>query len=143
MKFESWVFNPKSWVLSLESWILNLEFWSLNLESWVLSLESWILKFESWILNLESWVLSLESWVLSLESWVLKLWIFRRKRRVWHVQYSDWSEQGIPKDLNSYIQFMEEMSSLRSLSVGCTYNFNPGGGAVKMYSINYGRRGWI
>jgi hypothetical protein len=50
---------------------------------------------------------------------VFYYWIFmcRRSRRVWHLQYSDWQEQGLPRNVSSYLQFLEELSELRRLTV--------------------------
>jgi hypothetical protein len=36
---------------------------------------------------------------------------------VWHLQYSDWQEQGLPRNVSSYLQFLEELSELRRLTV--------------------------
>jgi len=40
----------------------------------------------------------------------------RRKRRVWHVQFTDWSDQGLPRDAASYLHFLEEMAAIRRVS---------------------------
>jgi len=42
----------------------------------------------------------------------------KRKRRVWHVQYSDWTEQGVPRDVSTYLTALEEMAAIRRLSAG-------------------------
>jgi len=42
----------------------------------------------------------------------------RRRRRIWHIQYTDWSEQGLPRDVDYFLHFMQEISALRSLSAG-------------------------
>jgi hypothetical protein len=36
---------------------------------------------------------------------------------VWHLQYNDWQEQGLPRNVSSYLQFLEELSELRRLTV--------------------------
>ena len=41
----------------------------------------------------------------------------RRKRRVWHVQYSAWTEQGVPRDVPTYLAALQEMADIRRLSV--------------------------
>jgi hypothetical protein len=45
------------------------------------------------------------------------IFVCRRSRRVWHLQYSDWQEQGLPRNVSSYLQFLEELSELRRLTV--------------------------
>ena len=34
-------------------------------------------------------------------------------RTVWHLQYTDWGDAGCPTDVRSFLEFLEEMSSLR------------------------------
>ena len=36
---------------------------------------------------------------------------------MWHLQYNDWQEQGLPRNVSSYLQFLEELSELRRLTV--------------------------
>ena len=38
----------------------------------------------------------------------------KTKRTVWHLQYSDWSDHGCPSNVKRYIEFLEEVSALRS-----------------------------
>jgi protein tyrosine phosphatase len=35
-------------------------------------------------------------------------------RTIWHLQYTDWGDTGCPTDVRSYLDFLEEMSSLRT-----------------------------
>jgi len=37
-----------------------------------------------------------------------------RSRTIWHLQYTDWGDTGCPTDVRAYLDFLEEMSSLRS-----------------------------
>ena len=54
----------------------------------------------------------------------------RTTRTVWHLQYTDWGEAGCPMDVRSYLEFLEEMSSLRrhvtsEMMRGIARNRNP------------------
>ena len=37
-----------------------------------------------------------------------------RTRTIWHLQYTDWGDTGCPTNVRSYLDFLEEMSSLRT-----------------------------
>lgn len=37
----------------------------------------------------------------------------KTSRTVWHLQYTDWGDAGCPTDVRSFLEFLEEMSSLR------------------------------
>ena len=37
-----------------------------------------------------------------------------RRRTIFHLQYADWSDHGCPADAGKFVQFLEEMSSLRN-----------------------------
>lgn len=47
----------------------------------------------------------------------------RRYRSVWHLQYADWAEQNCPRDLNHFLDFLEELNSVRLAS---THEVPPG-----------------
>jgi len=38
----------------------------------------------------------------------------KSKRTIWHLQYTDWSDHGCPSDVRRYLDFLEELSALRS-----------------------------
>ena len=40
------------------------------------------------------------------------------------MQYQDWVDQGLPRDVTSFLSFMEEISALRRLSVNKNNNNN-------------------
>ena len=44
---------------------------------------------------------------------------------MWHLQYNDWQEQGLPRNVSSYLQFLEELSELRRLTVSKTRAGDP------------------
>ena len=37
----------------------------------------------------------------------------KRVRTLWHLHYTDWGEHGCPTDTRAYLEFLEEISSLR------------------------------
>ncbi|CAB4057106.1 PTPN14_21 [Lepeophtheirus salmonis] len=39
------------------------------------------------------------------------------KRNLWHSQYTDWSERGVPNDPMRYVAFLEELEALRSHTI--------------------------
>lgn len=41
----------------------------------------------------------------------------RRSRGVWHLQYSEWGEQGCPNSVAHFLGFLEELSSVRQHTV--------------------------
>lgn len=47
----------------------------------------------------------------------------RRYRSVWHLQYADWAEQNCPRDVNHFLDFLEELNSVRLAS---THEVPPG-----------------
>nr|AAF22489.1 protein tyrosine phosphatase PTPpez [Drosophila silvestris] len=47
----------------------------------------------------------------------------RRYRSVWHLQYADWVEQNCPRDVNHFLDFLEELNSVRLAS---THEVPPG-----------------
>lgn len=52
----------------------------------------------------------------------------RRYRSVWYLQYADWAEQNCPRDVNHFLGFLEELSSVRLAStqeVPPGHNTNP------------------
>ncbi|XP_030555416.1 tyrosine-protein phosphatase non-receptor type 21 [Drosophila novamexicana] len=52
----------------------------------------------------------------------------RRYRSVWHLQYADWAEQNCPRDVNHFLDFLEELNSVRLAStheVPRGHNTNP------------------
>ncbi|EFX79334.1 hypothetical protein DAPPUDRAFT_304861 [Daphnia pulex] len=40
-----------------------------------------------------------------------------QQRSIWHLQYSDWADHGCPKDVTSFLSFLEEMDTVRRHSV--------------------------
>jgi len=40
----------------------------------------------------------------------------RRKRQVWHIQFTDWNENGVPRSVNSYLGFLEELAAVRRVA---------------------------
>ncbi|XP_052837393.1 tyrosine-protein phosphatase non-receptor type 21 [Drosophila gunungcola] len=52
----------------------------------------------------------------------------RRYRSVWYLQYADWAEQNCPSDVNHFLDFLEELNSVRlasSQEVPPGHNTNP------------------
>ncbi|XP_016971971.1 tyrosine-protein phosphatase non-receptor type 21 isoform X2 [Drosophila rhopaloa] len=52
----------------------------------------------------------------------------RRYRSVWYLQYADWVEQNCPRDVNHFLDFLEELNSVRLAStqeVPPGHNTNP------------------
>ncbi|XP_017079534.2 tyrosine-protein phosphatase non-receptor type 21 [Drosophila eugracilis] len=52
----------------------------------------------------------------------------RRYRSVWYLQYDDWAEQNCPRDVNHFLDFLEELNSVRLAStqeVPPGHNTNP------------------
>ncbi|KMY88493.1 tyrosine-protein phosphatase non-receptor type 21 [Drosophila simulans] len=52
----------------------------------------------------------------------------RRYRSVWYLQYADWAEQNCPRDVNHFLDFLEELNSVRLAStqeVPPGHNTNP------------------
>ncbi|XP_039288581.1 tyrosine-protein phosphatase non-receptor type 14 isoform X4 [Nilaparvata lugens] len=52
----------------------------------------------------------------------------RRSRGVWHLQYSEWGDQGCPKTVPHFLGFIEEMGSVRQHTVSeipAGHNRNP------------------
>lgn len=52
----------------------------------------------------------------------------RRYRSVWHLNYTDWAEQNCPRDVNHFLDFLEELNSVRMASVNEVppgHNTNP------------------
>lgn len=37
----------------------------------------------------------------------------KRTRTIWHVHYHDWGDHGCPTNIRAYLEFLEEISSLR------------------------------
>ncbi|XP_005188936.2 tyrosine-protein phosphatase non-receptor type 14 [Musca domestica] len=52
----------------------------------------------------------------------------RRYRSVWHLNYTDWGEQNCPRDVNHFLDFLEELNSVRMASINEVppgHNTNP------------------
>lgn len=52
----------------------------------------------------------------------------RRYRSVWHLNYTDWAEQNCPRDVNHFLDFLEELNSVRMASINEVppgHNTNP------------------
>lgn len=52
----------------------------------------------------------------------------RRYRSVWHLNYIDWVEQNCPRDVNHFLDFLEELNSVRMASINEVppgHNTNP------------------
>lgn len=52
----------------------------------------------------------------------------RRYRSVWHLSYSEWKEQNCPRDVGHFLDFLEELSSVRLASINEVppgHNTNP------------------
>lgn len=37
----------------------------------------------------------------------------KRTRTLWHLHYTDWGDHGCPTDVKAYLEFLEEINSLR------------------------------
>lgn len=42
----------------------------------------------------------------------------KKQRIVWHIQYTDWPDHGCPEDIHGFLNFMEELDSVRRHAVG-------------------------
>lgn len=42
----------------------------------------------------------------------------KKQRIVWHIQYTDWPDHGCPEDTHGFLNFMEEVDSVRRHAVG-------------------------
>ncbi|KAL9926556.1 tyrosine-protein phosphatase non-receptor type 21 [Glossina fuscipes] len=52
----------------------------------------------------------------------------RRYRSVWHLNYIDWAEQNCPREVNHFLDFLEELNSVRMASINEVppgHNTNP------------------
>ncbi|XP_055381871.1 tyrosine-protein phosphatase non-receptor type 14 [Condylostylus longicornis] len=52
----------------------------------------------------------------------------KRQRSVWHLNFADWAEQSCPREVNNFLNFLEELSSVRSASINEVppgHNSNP------------------
>ncbi|XP_065357016.1 tyrosine-protein phosphatase non-receptor type 14 [Calliphora vicina] len=52
----------------------------------------------------------------------------RRYRSVWHLNYTDWGEQNCPREVNHFLDFLEELNSVRMASINEVppgHNTNP------------------
>ncbi|XP_055924020.1 tyrosine-protein phosphatase non-receptor type 14 [Eupeodes corollae] len=52
----------------------------------------------------------------------------RRYRSVWHLNYTDWAEQNCPREVNHFLDFLEELNSVRMASINEVppgHNTNP------------------
>lgn len=50
----------------------------------------------------------------------------RRSRVVWHLQYTDWADHGCPEDAAGFVQFLEELNTLRQTAAS-EMAVSPGG----------------
>ncbi|XP_036340582.1 tyrosine-protein phosphatase non-receptor type 21-like [Rhagoletis pomonella] len=52
----------------------------------------------------------------------------RRYRSVWHLNYTNWGEQNCPREVNHFLDFLEELNSVRMASINEVppgHNTNP------------------
>ncbi|XP_037927789.1 tyrosine-protein phosphatase non-receptor type 21 [Teleopsis dalmanni] len=67
----------------------------------------------------------------------------RRYRSVWHLNYTDWAEQNCPREVNHFLDFLEELNSVRMAStheVPRGHNTNP---PVLIHCIEGGGRSGV
>ncbi|KAM4662602.1 tyrosine-protein phosphatase non-receptor type 21 [Discoglossus pictus] len=66
-----------------------------------------------------------------------------QERTVWHLQYTDWPEQGHPEDLKGFLSYLEEIQSVRRHTNSSTDPTSPNPPVLVHCSAGVGRTGVV
>ncbi|XP_063295860.1 tyrosine-protein phosphatase non-receptor type 21 isoform X1 [Pelobates fuscus] len=66
-----------------------------------------------------------------------------QERTVWHLQYTDWPENGLPEDLKGFLSYLEEIQSVRRHTNSTTDPSSPNPPVLVHCSTGIGRTGVV